>query len=139
MGDDRYCISTDELWKNVHPIDRPRRCVQKVWDEATEAWVPAHYAICADEACRGCVPRVATHGFLCPTCWRKVTDGLSRVGEMVVHLRSIEKPAQAIGERVSTSMERSILIPDTWVAADGLLEALGAAPGPAPQQRSLAR
>ncbi len=130
MGDDRYCITTDELWKNVHPLDRPRRCVQKVWDEATEAWVPAHYAVCDDEACRGCVPRVAEHGFLCSTCYRKVTDGLSRVGEMVVHLRSIEKPAQAIGERVSTSMERSILIPDTWVAADGLLEALGAAPIP---------
>ncbi|TDL44059.1 hypothetical protein [Microbacterium oleivorans] len=47
-----------------------------------------------------------------------------------MHLRSIEKPAQPIGERVSTSMERSILVPDTWVASDGLLEALGAAPIP---------
>ncbi|WP_405375937.1 MULTISPECIES: hypothetical protein [unclassified Microbacterium] len=76
------------------------------------------------------MPRVASHGFLCVACYRKVGDALGRVGEMVVHLRSIKKPAQPIGERVSTSMERSILIPDTWVAADGLLEALGASPIP---------
>jgi len=125
---DRFCVTNDlEL---VHPADRPRRCTAKVQD-ATGRWVPAHYAACADpESCRGCVPRDADNGWLCRACYAKVRDALTRVGELIVHLRSIEKAPQALGERVDTSMEKSIIVPETWIAADGLMEALGARPIP---------
>jgi hypothetical protein len=63
---------------------------------------------------------------LCPVCFHRFKDALGRLAWLIAHLRSIEKPAQAIGERVHTSMERSILMPDTWIAADELMTALGA-------------
>jgi hypothetical protein len=76
------------------------------------------------------VPRSATHGELCRVCWDKARDALSRVEDLIVHLRSIEKDAQAIGERVQTTMEKRLVVPDSWLAADGLLEALGVRPIP---------
>ncbi|GAA5198596.1 hypothetical protein [Microbacterium jejuense] len=110
--------------------DRPRPCLQKVFDDESGRWVPAHWATCDNPNCRGCVPREAEHGKLCRTCYSKITDALSRVEELIVHFRSIDKTAQAIGERVDTSMTKSIVIPDAWLAADGLMEALGAPPIP---------
>jgi hypothetical protein len=66
-------------------------------------------------------------------CWEKVRDAfdaegrrMSRVEELIVHLRSIEKAAQAVGERVDTSAVKRLVIPDSWLAADGLMDALGA-------------
>jgi hypothetical protein len=59
-------------------------------------------------------------------CWAKTQDALSRVENLIVHLRSIEKMAQAVGERVDTTMEKRLILPETWMAADGLMEALGA-------------
>lgn len=117
MTDD-VCITNDELWARVHPVDRPRPCRRR----------GQHYAACDSDECRGCVPRGTVAGYLCPVCWEKVNDALGRVGDLIMHLRSVEKPAQALGERVATSMERSILMPDTWIAADALLDALGAQP-----------
>lgn len=123
------CITND--LEKLHPADRPRRCLAKVYSEDTGRWVPAHYAACPDpDTCRGCVPRDAEHGYLCRACYTRVQDALTRVETMIVHLRSIEKTPQAVGERVDKSMEKSILMPDTWTAADGLMEALGAAPIP---------
>ena len=121
---DHFCITNSELWQNVHPVDRPFPCRRR----------GVHYATCPNlngddpDGCRGCVEREATVGFLCPSCWSKTEDALSRVGNLIAHLRSIEKPGQALGERVNTSMERSILMPDTWIAADSLLDALGSPP-----------
>ena len=68
---------------------------------------------------------------LCPVCLGRFRDALGRLAGLISHLRSISKPAQPLGERVNTSMERSILIPDTWIAADELMTALGAPPIPA--------
>jgi len=72
------------------------------------------------------VPRDAEVGYLCRVCWAKVQDALSRVENLIVHLRSIEKMAQAVGERVDTTMEKRLILPETWMTADGLMEALGA-------------
>ncbi|MGF3056180.1 hypothetical protein [Microbacterium sp. YY-01] len=49
---------------------------------------------------------------------------------MVAHLRSIEGNGQPL-ERVSISVEGTILIPDSWLAADDILDGLGAPPIPA--------
>lgn len=121
MTDDRVCITHDPMWSRIPPVDRPRPCYRR----------GLHYAACENpDECRGCVPRSATHGYLCPVCHDKLVDALGRVEALIVHLRSIERPAQAIGERVDTSQEKSILVPDSWLAADGLMEALGAPPIP---------
>lgn len=118
------CI-TNQL-ERVHPVDRPRPCVQKVFDESSGRWVPAHYAACDNDLCRGCVPREAEHGHLCRACYARVKDALGRVERMIVHLRSIEKAAQAVGERVDTSSANRLVLPETWQAGDGLMDALGA-------------
>lgn len=120
------CITNDDLWSKVPGADRPRPCKRRGMTREGVRIPEAHWASCQDDECRGCVPRSATHGHLCVVCWTKAEDALARVGDLTMHLRSIEKPPQAIGERVATSMEKSILMPDTWIAADGLLEALGA-------------
>lgn len=116
---DTTCITHDlEL---VGRADRPRPCFRR----------GEHYAACPDtERCRGCVPRSATYGFLCPVCWAKITDALSRVEHLIVHLRSIEKDAQAVGERVDTSATKRLIVPQSWLTADMLLEALGSPPIP---------
>lgn len=116
MSDEHVCISND--MGAIPRRDRPFPCRRR----------GQHYASCEgqeDGTCRGCVPRSATNGYLCPVCYRRVVDALGRLGWLIAHLRSIDKAAQAIGERVDTSMERSILIPDPWLAADELMTALG--------------
>lgn len=112
---DRPCITND---LDVLPGgERVHACVRR----------GAHYASCENpDECRGCVPRSATHGYLCVVCWEKTVDALSRVAWLIAHLRSIESQGSALGERVSTSPERRMLVPDSWLAADGLMEALGA-------------
>lgn len=118
---DRECITNDPLWNNVHAADRPFPCRRR----------GLHWAACASrEDCYGCVPRDARYGFLCPVCYDALHDALRRLPALILHLRSVERSGQALGERVSTSMERSILVPDTWLTADGLMDALGAAPIP---------
>lgn len=116
MADDHVCITNHESMGAIHRADRPFPCRRR----------DQHYASCDNDACRGCVPRSATHGYLCSVCYRRLVDALGRLGWLIAHLRSIEKPAQAIGERVDTSMEKSILMPDPWIAADELMVALGA-------------
>jgi hypothetical protein len=119
MSDDHVCV-TNTL-ERVNRVDRPAPCRRR----------DTHYASCEDnDACRGCVPRSATHGELCIVCWRKVVDALSRVEDLIVHLRSIDKDAQAVGERVQTTMQKRLVVPDSWLVADDLLEALGAPPIP---------
>lgn len=122
MSGDHDCI-TNHLSK-VPRVDRPRACRRR----------GVHYADCQHpDTCRGCVPRTAVVGELCPVCWAKVHDAfdtedrrVSRVEELITHLRSIEKAAQAVGERVDTSAVKRLVIPDSWLAADGLMDALGA-------------
>lgn len=118
MSDDRPCVTNHESMGAVPFRDRPFPCRRR----------GLHYASCPDpEQCRGCVPRSALHdSFLCPACSKRVNDTVDQLGWLIAHLRSIEKPAQALGERVATSMERSILMPDTWIAADELLTAIDA-------------
>lgn len=129
MSGQRYCISTD--LEKVNRADRPRPCVERTRDESTGRMVPMHYAGCADPTtCRGCVPKPAEFGYLCRACAVRVADALTRVGDVIVHLRSISRNPQGIGERVDTSMERSIIVPDSWLVADSLMDALGAAPIP---------
>jgi hypothetical protein len=112
--EDPDCITTD--LENVNRADRPHVCIRR----------GVHWATCEHpETCRGCVPREAEHGLLCAVCWAKVEDALGRVEELIVHLRSIDSNGQAIGERVQTTMQKRLVVPDSWLAADGLMEALG--------------
>lgn len=109
------CITND--MGSVPRRDRPFPCRRR----------GQHYASCENDQCRGCVPRSATHGHLCHVCYDKFLDALARVGWLIAHLRSVEGAGQPL-ERVSTSIEGTILMPDTWIAADDLLEALGSRP-----------
>ncbi|MCI2958214.1 hypothetical protein MN032_10945 [Agromyces atrinae] len=43
---------------------------------------------------------------------------------MIMHLRSIETSGQSLGERVSASLENRLIVPESWLVADELLEAL---------------
>lgn len=124
MSDEHVCITND---MGAVPVrDRPFPCRRRGMTSDGARIPSAHYASCENNECRGCVPRSAQFGYLCPVCWRRLQDALPRLAWLITHLRSIEKPAQALGERVATSMERSILMPDTWIAADELLTAIGA-------------
>ncbi len=127
MSEARYCITTDrDWWGSVPRVDRPFACHRRGMRDG--ARVPeAHYATCDNEFCRGCVPRSAAHGtMLCPVCLSKFKDALGRLPWLISHLRSVERSGDALGERVDTSMTRSILVPDSWIAADDLMTALGA-------------
>lgn len=127
---ERFCITND--LDRLSPGDRPRRCLEKQKDDETGRWVPKHYADCADpDTCRGCVPREASHGHLCRACYAKTRDALERVEWLALHLRSIERGAQAIGERVDTSATNRLILPESWIACDSLLDALGSTPMPA--------
>jgi hypothetical protein len=128
MADDQtMCITTHtEAMGAVPRGDRPFPCRRRGRDSNGDRIESAHFAKCEDQECRGCVPRSATHGYLCSVCYRRVVDALGRLAWLIAHLRSIEKPAQAVGERVDTSMEKSILMPDPWIAADELMVSLGA-------------
>lgn len=120
MPDDQTTCVTNhtEAMGAIHRSDRPYPCRRR----------DQHFASCDNDACRGCVPRSATRGMLCGVCYRRVVDALGRLAWLISHLRSIEKPSQALGERVDTSMEKSILMPDPWIAADELMVSLGARP-----------
>lgn len=123
---DRPCITNDELWERVHPLDRPFPCRRRGMTREGVRIPQGHYALCDDDECRGCVPRTATHGYLCDVCHGSLLDALDRAANLVTHLRSVERGGQALGERVATSMERSILIPNSWAAADAIMDALNA-------------
>lgn len=75
-------------------------------------------------------PRRATHGFLCTTCWHKLSDALKRVATLVVHLRSIDTTGQVANDRVSSSLTWRLPIPASWMAADSIMAALGSPPIP---------
>lgn len=127
MSDERWCITVDrEWWGAVPRADRPFPCHRRGIRDG--ARVPeAHYAECENPLCRGCVPRSAVHGtMLCPVCLSKFKDALGRLPWLISHFRSIEKGPSEVGERVDTSMTKSILLPDSWDAADELMVALGA-------------
>lgn len=97
--------------------DRPRPRACTIQDE--------HRDGCYLDNCSGCLPRKATHGLLCSHCFSKAEDTIRRVGDMIMHLRSIEGGGQAIGERVSTSLSIRLPVPQSWMTADELVVALG--------------
>lgn len=118
---DLDCITHDGLWGRVPRADRPRPCFRR----------DVHYSACeGNGTCRGCVPRSVTHGLLCSACWFKLLDALGRVGDLIVHLRSIDNSGQPLGERVQAARQIKIPVYESWLTADLLLEALGAPPIP---------
>ena len=124
---DRPCLSNDELWERVHyPLDRPFPCRRRGMSSEGVRIPQGHYASCSDDECRGCVPRSASHGYLCHVCYGSLVNALDRAPNLITHLRSVNRSGQALGERVATSMERSILIPNSWAAADAIMDALNA-------------
>ena len=125
MSDGRYCITTHESMGAVHRVDRPFPCRRRGIDQSGVRIPDAHYATCENDQCRGCVPRSARFGYLCPVCYHRLLGHLPKLADLIAHLRSIMKPPQPLGERVATSMEQSVLMPDTWTAADELLTAMG--------------
>lgn len=128
MPDDQtMCITTHtDAMAEVPRRDRPFPCRRRGRTPAGDRIPEAHYADCENNQCRGCIPRSAHFGYLCPVCFGRLDSALPKLGDLIAHLRSIERPPMALGERVATSMERSILMPDTWIAADELMEAIGA-------------
>lgn len=89
-----------------------------------------HLETCQNDSCWGCFPRLATFGCLCTHCYEKADDTLGRIGSMIVHLRSIANGGQALGEKVATSREPRLPVPQSWLSADELLVALGGQPIP---------
>lgn len=71
------------------------------------------------------VPRRATHGFLCSSCWHKLLAALQLVPTVVMHLRSTDTGGQGMTERVQSSMAWQLPIPASWMAADDIMAALG--------------
>ncbi len=129
MSDQGFCITADrDWWGSVPKVDRPFPCHRRGIRDGVR--VPeAHFATCDNELCRGCVPRSAVHETMtCSVCLSKFKDALGRLAFLISHLRSVERSGDALGERVDTSMTRSILVPDSWIAADDLMTALGAQP-----------
>lgn len=90
-----------------------------------------HLETCRDDDCWGCFPRAADIGCLCIHCYEKADNVLTRIGGMIVHLRSIENGGQALGEKVATSREPRLPVPESWLSADEMLVALGGPPVPA--------
>jgi phage FluMu protein Com len=76
------------------------------------------------------LPRRAVKGFLCSSCWEKTKAAIDKAVELVVFLRSIESGGQGLSERVSSSLVWRLPIPPSWLVADGIMMALGAAPIP---------
>jgi hypothetical protein len=111
------CI-TNDMQRDAGP--RPWACT--VRDE--------HLETCANAECWGCFPRPAEFGCLCLHCFQKADDTVRRVGAMILHLRSIENGGQALGEKVATSRNPRLPLPQSWLSADELLVALGAPPIP---------
>lgn len=54
-----------------------------------------HIPTC-DGDCRGCVPRPAEHGHLCPWCWQRLNADITDLPALITHLRELAEPhAQA--------------------------------------------
>lgn len=75
-------------------------------------------------------PRRASKGFLCYSCWTKLEAALDKAAGLILHLRSTESGSQGLSDRVNTSLTWRLPIPPAWLAADSIMEALGAPPIP---------
>jgi hypothetical protein len=89
-----------------------------------------HKTTCMDDLCTGCAPRPADRGMLCQHCFEKLDNALNKFVALVVHLRSIDSAGSSDAERVSSSLAWRLPVPQSWLAADELLEVLGAEPIP---------
>lgn len=108
------------VWTLVHPRDQ--------FHPPCEACLPA--GVTELPPCGGCLPRKAEHGLLCWSCWSKVDDAVKIAGDMITHLRSVERAQQFDTAGVRSSSQWVIPVPQTWRLADELLMLLGApAPG----------
>ena len=78
--------------------------------------------------CRGCVPRQAEYGNLCPWCWQRLHADIIDTAPLVRYLRAdpgTETPQPGTGRSATDPAYRSILSP-AIDAADGLHSALAA-------------
>jgi len=99
--------------------DRPSACLSGCTSRGQ------HVTECdARDTCRGCLPRAAEFGLLCPWCWQRLNGDIVDAPMIVAHLREIGEPfAQAAPPSDTASYhdpaEGSIL-PASWGAADEL-------------------
>ena len=118
-------VSDREYVATLQPVTRSRRVERRGLDgrkllEFVEETVE----------CRGCLPALAEHGFLCWSCWEKVRDGVSIATDMITHLRSVERAQQVDNAGVRSGGGWVIPVPNTWRTADELIMLLGhPAPG----------
>lgn len=82
-----------------------------------------HIPTC-DGECKGCLPRPAEHGNLCPWCWQRLNADVTDLPGLVKHLREVGEPhAQAAppsdGRSSNDPAEGSVLN-DAVGAADAL-------------------
>lgn len=45
-----------------------------------------------DGTCRGCLPRPAEHGHLCPWCWQRLQSDIATAPALIRHLRTMAQP-----------------------------------------------
>lgn len=119
MSEPLYCITNEPV--HDMPGNYPRKCVKRDFKTRNPE---NHWNFCRDDDCRGCMPKRAEVGLLCYPCWERTSEALSKVREMIVHLRSISKESQPISERVSTSLAARLPVPSSWLAADELVRIL---------------
>jgi len=83
-----------------------------------------HKPTCDDrETCKGCIPRVASHGTLCDWCFQRMTADVAAAPDLVAHLRVIGAPHAElaplrVGIRTPKDAAETSILPAAWLAAD---------------------
>lgn len=83
---------------------------------------------CPGDNCRGCLPRPAEHGTLCPTCWTRLNGDIVDTPDLLAHLRHIGRPnaghqAGGDGRNTGDPAKRTI-IPAAWLDEDEIANEL---------------
>ncbi len=88
-----------------------------------------HLVSCADEECKGCVPRPAEVGRLCQWCWQSLVGAVVDVPTVTAHLAYLARPALSSPSGKTDGGGGApgprILYPPELDAADELVGALG--------------
>ncbi len=84
-----------------------------------------HVGSCGDEKCKGCLPRLATHGFLCDVCADRYEYARKHAAALIVHLRHTATNPRDEARRSRAKLDGKVLIPNQWSLADTILETLG--------------
>lgn len=91
------------------------RCVQ----------VGEHLPDCADDSCRGCAPRLAAVGVLCPHCWARLQAVVRTLPSLVAELMSEDAaPSSSSSSSGRRPPGPSSLYPQRRAAADEIAAAL---------------